>query len=60
MFRWRNKSNRQNSKSDVCVNGMFLNYASYFGANETDLKSIIDFLLSLQMKDGDLIAIQTE
>jgi len=46
------KATGQNSKSDVCVNGMFLNYASYFGANETDLKSIIDFLLSLQMKDG--------
>lgn len=39
-------------KSDVCLNGMFLNYASYFGAKEDDLKSIVDFLLSEQMKDG--------
>ncbi|HUT43154.1 MAG TPA: hypothetical protein VMW95_02365 [Desulfobacterales bacterium] len=39
-------------KSDVCVNGMFLNYASYFGTKENDLKSIVDFLLSEHMKDG--------
>jgi hypothetical protein len=38
--------------SDVCVNGMFLNYASYFGADETKLKSVIDCILSLQLKDG--------
>src|SRR4030042_2003227 len=31
--------------SDVCVNGMFLNYAAYFGAAEEALKSIIDFIL---------------
>jgi hypothetical protein len=39
-------------KSDVCVNGMFLNYASYFGAKEDNLKSIVDFLLTEHMKDG--------
>ncbi len=39
-------------KSDVCLNGMFLNYASYFGAKEDNLKSIVDFLLSEHMKDG--------
>ena len=39
-------------KSDVCVNGMFLNYASYFGTKEDDLKSIVDFLLSEHMRDG--------
>ncbi len=39
-------------KSDVCVNGMFLNYASYFGTKEDDLKSIVDFLLTEHMKDG--------
>ncbi|MAT41406.1 MAG: hypothetical protein CL609_03620 [Anaerolineaceae bacterium] len=38
--------------SDVCINGMFLNYASYFKTNEDDLKSIIDFLLSEHMGDG--------
>jgi len=39
-------------KCDICVNGMFLNYASYFGIPEDDLKSIVDFLLSEHMKDG--------
>jgi hypothetical protein len=39
-------------KSDVCVNGMFLNYASYFGTKEDQLKSIVDFLLSEHMQDG--------
>jgi len=39
-------------KSDVCVCGMFLNYATYFGANENDLKSIVDFILSQKMNDG--------
>jgi hypothetical protein len=39
-------------KSDVCVNGMFLNYASYFLIVEDKLKSIVDFLLSEHMKDG--------
>ncbi len=39
-------------KSDVCVNGMFLNYASYFRIEEDDLKSIVDFLLSEHMQDG--------
>lgn len=39
-------------QSDVCVNGMALNYASYFGARERDLRSIVDFILSQHMKDG--------
>ena len=39
-------------RSDVCVNGMFLNYASYFGAEEDELKSIVDFLLAEYMPDG--------
>ena len=38
--------------SDVCINGMFLNYASYFGAPQEEIKSIIDFLIGIQMKDG--------
>ncbi|HEX5169892.1 MAG TPA: hypothetical protein VFW11_12025 [Cyclobacteriaceae bacterium] len=38
--------------SDVCVNGMFLNYASYFHVKEHRLNSIIDFILSQRMKDG--------
>lgn len=38
--------------SDVCVNGMFLNYASYFGLGEDHLRSIVDFLLDQRMDDG--------
>jgi hypothetical protein len=38
--------------SDLCINGMALNYCSYFGANQKDLESIVDLILSLQMKDG--------
>ena len=38
--------------SDVCINGMFLNYASYFKTDKLKLKSIVDFLLSQQMPDG--------
>ena len=38
--------------SDVCVNGMFLNYASYFQANEEALMSLVDFLLAERMADG--------
>jgi hypothetical protein len=38
--------------SDVCINGMFLNYASYFGAPEDHLTSVVDFLIGQQMKDG--------
>ncbi|MEO9296595.1 hypothetical protein [Devosia alba] len=38
--------------SDVCVNGMFLNYASYFQSPETDLQSIVDFILAQRMDDG--------
>jgi hypothetical protein len=37
---------------DVCVNGMFLNYAAYFNAQENQLKSVIDFILSQQLPDG--------
>jgi hypothetical protein len=39
-------------ESDVCVNGMFLNYACYFGISERSLHSIIDFLLEQHMPDG--------
>jgi hypothetical protein len=43
---------RSIEKSDVCVNGMFLNYASYFGEPEEDLRSIVDFILAQRMADG--------
>lgn len=39
-------------RSDVCVNGIFLNYASYFQAGESGLKSIVDCLLRELMPDG--------
>lgn len=38
--------------SDVCVNGMFLNYASYFNSDEKQLHSVIDSLLNELMPDG--------
>jgi len=40
------------ANSDMCINGMFLNYASYFGIDENDLKSIVDIILNQQMDDG--------
>lgn len=39
-------------RCDVCVNGMVLNYACYFQVSESDIKSIIDFLLTEKMHDG--------
>ncbi len=38
--------------SDVCVNGMFLTYACYFGVDAEPLHSIIDYLIPQQMPDG--------
>ena len=38
--------------SDVCINGMFLNYASYFRTAEDKLESVVDFILSQTMPDG--------
>ncbi|MFC2098426.1 hypothetical protein ACFLTA_07860 [Bacteroidota bacterium] len=38
--------------SDVCINGMALNYYSYFRWKEKDLKSIVDFILTQHMADG--------
>jgi hypothetical protein len=39
-------------RSDACVNGMALNYASWFGAAEDDLASVVDCLLAGQIPDG--------
>ncbi len=39
-------------RSDVCVNGMFLNYASYFKTPEINLRSIVDCILAETMPDG--------
>jgi hypothetical protein len=38
--------------SDVCVNGMFLNYASYFKTEEKSIHSIVDSILDEIMPDG--------
>ncbi|HBV85772.1 hypothetical protein [Desulfosporosinus sp.] len=40
------------AESDVCINGMVLNYASYFGVRENYLQSIVDFILLQHMNDG--------
>lgn len=39
-------------KCDVCLNGMFLNYASYFKSDPKKLESVVDFILSEIMPDG--------
>ncbi len=38
--------------SDVCVNGMFLNYSSYFKIEEKKLQPIVDSILHEIMPDG--------
>lgn len=39
-------------ESDVCINGMFLNYGCYFGVDPGHLISIVDFVLEQHMPDG--------
>jgi len=38
--------------SDICVNGMFLNYAAYFKTHAKKLHSIVDSILNEIMPDG--------
>lgn len=38
--------------SDVCINGMVLNYAAYFRTPVEPLRSVVDFLVTVQMPDG--------
>ncbi|WP_222942487.1 hypothetical protein [Arenibacter arenosicollis] len=38
--------------SDVCVNGMFLNYATYFQTEEQKLYSVADSIMNELMPDG--------
>jgi hypothetical protein len=45
------RPSRSVKSSDVCVDGMFLNYASWFGA-PPGLDSVVDFLLAEVMPDG--------
>ena len=40
------------STSDICINGMFLNYAAYFKTKQNELISIVDYILSQQLPDG--------
>lgn len=40
------------SKGELCVSGMFLNYACHFRTPEPKLHSIVDFILGHQMSDG--------
>lgn len=40
------------SRSDCCVNGMFLNIATYFKAPEELLRTLIDYFISHQLPDG--------
>lgn len=39
-------------ESDVCINGMILNYSSYFLPDDVRLKLIVDYLLEVKMGDG--------
>jgi hypothetical protein len=43
---------RLNPLSDMCINGMFLNYACYFAVDEAELKSVVNCLIDHQMADG--------
>jgi hypothetical protein len=38
--------------TDLCINGMFLNYASYFETEESDLRTVVDCILAQIMPDG--------
>lgn len=38
--------------SDVCVNGMILNIACYFGIGDDRTRRVADYLLSVRMEDG--------
>ncbi len=40
------------ARSDVCINGMALHYAAYFGAAQGELCSVVDFVLGQVMPDG--------
>lgn len=39
-------------ESDVCMNGMFLAFGCYFGADAAALESVVDFVLGQRMEDG--------
>ncbi|MFC2152131.1 hypothetical protein ACFLSE_06340 [Bacteroidota bacterium] len=39
-------------KSDMCINGMALNYFSYFGVDQNKIESVVDIIISQQLRDG--------
>jgi hypothetical protein len=43
---------KDGTRSDACITGMTLNYASYFGAAEQPLVALVDFLLDNRLADG--------
>lgn len=43
---------RDIGESDVCINGMFLNYACYFHVEEDRIKGIVDYIIKQKMIDG--------
>jgi hypothetical protein len=43
---------RMIKESDICINGMFLNYACYFKVDPMPLHSVVDFVIEQQMPDG--------
>ena len=46
------RASQSRPSGDICINGMFLNYASFFGMQEEQLRSVIDYLLENIMPDG--------
>ena len=38
--------------SDTCVTAMYLNYAVYYGADNSIITRIVDYILNQEMKDG--------
>ncbi len=43
---------RRTPRSDVCINGMAVNYCAYFGAETEQLASVIDLVLAQRLPDG--------
>lgn len=43
---------RESKRSDVCVNGMFLNYGAYFHMEDEPVRTIIDLLSGQVLPDG--------
>ena len=46
------KKHEMSVNNDICINGMVLNYASYFKSDLNLLKPLVDYLIENQMLDG--------